>query len=216
MASPKYPRTAHLPWSPGGTNDDKRLERAGHFVGEPLTITEKMDGSGVCLERSAVYSRSHSDPPSHPSFDLLKQLHAQIRFCIPKEVQVFGEWLYARHSIIYHELPSYLQVFGVRHLDSKLNYWASWEEVEIWAEELGVSTVPVLANQKCFGSEDNLRKFTLQLVRPGREGVVVRLFDEFPDDRFHMSIAKFVRADHIQTDGHWSHREIIRNSLKKV
>lgn len=214
MTSPKYPRTYHLPWSPGGTNDDKRLERAGHLVAEPLTITEKLDGSNVCLERDAVYARNHSGPPSHPSFDLLKQLHAQVRFCIPEGVQVFGEWLYAQHSIAYHELPNYLMIFGVRHLDP--DYWASWEEVEVWADELNVPTVPVVVQEKQFLSEDALREFTLRQVRPGREGVVVRLFDEFPDDQFHMSIAKFVRADHVQSDEHWSHREIVRNGLKKV
>ena len=212
--SPKYPRTFHLPWSPGGTNDDKRLERAGHLVGEPLTITVKMDGSNVCLEQNAVYARSHNGSPSHPSFDMLKQLHAQIKHLIPEKAQIFGEWLYARHSIAYNDLPNYLMVFGVRHLDQ--NYWASWEEVEVWAEELGVPTVPVLATEKVFGSEEDLRNYTLRQVRPDREGVVVRLFEEFLDDRFHMSVAKWVRFNHVQADDHWAHREMARNGLKKV
>jgi hypothetical protein len=173
-----------------------------------------MDGSGVCLERDAVYARSHNGPPTHPSFDLLKQLHAQVRFCIPEGVQVFGEWLYARHSIAYQGLPDYLMLFGVRHLDQ--GYWASWDEVEVWADELGVSTVPLLATDKQFPSEEALRCYVLKQIQPGREGAVVRLSEEFPDDQFHMSIAKFVKADHIQTDTHWAHREIVRNVLKKV
>ena len=203
MSSLKYPRTPHLPWSPGGTNDDKRLERAGHLVAEPLTITEKMDGSGVCLEHDAVYARSHSRPPSHPSFDLLKRLHAQVRFQIPQEIQVFGEWLYARH----------LTLFGVRHLDQ--GYWASWDEVEVWADELGVSTVPVLATDKQFSSEEALRCYVLKQIQPGREGAVVRLSEEFPDDQFHMSVAKWVRFDHITSGDHWDHGPIVRNRLRE-
>jgi hypothetical protein len=45
---------------------------------------------------------------------------------------------------------------------------------------------------------------------------VVRLSDEFLDHRFHMSVAKWVRMNHVQTDQHWSHQEIVRNGLKKV
>lgn len=47
------------------------------------------------------------------------------------------------------------------------------------------------------------------------EGVVVRLADGFSDEDFSRSVAKWVRADHVQTDDHWKHRTVVRNHLAK-
>jgi len=47
----KYPRTVHLPFSPGATNDDKIICNMDSFVGKEIVITEKMDGE--CLPHSS-------------------------------------------------------------------------------------------------------------------------------------------------------------------
>lgn len=215
-SSPKYNRTPHLPWSPGGTNDDKRIESLGGLLHVPIIITEKMDGSNVCLESRSVYARSHSGPPSHPSFDALKALHSQIRHLIPVGVQVFGEWLYAKHSIHYTNLPSYLMLFSVRTSVGKTH--GSWAEVEDMAEKLGTTTVPVL--MRAFADTPEYLRVVLTdecLCLPTRygerEGIVVRKRSGFPDDEFHLSVAKWVRKDHVTTDNHWKHQEIVRNKL---
>lgn len=96
------------------------------------------------MEANACFARSHGSAPNHPSFAAFKAMHASTRHLIPEGLQVFGEWLWARHSIGYSALPSYFLVFGVRDLATGI--WASWEEVEIWATELGTVTVPVLAS----------------------------------------------------------------------
>src|SRR5262245_55730831 len=108
--SEKYPRTPHLPWSPGGTRDDRRLTDVEPLLGRELVLTEKMDGSNVCLEREHVFARSHTAEPRHPSFDALKAVHAALRWQIPSHWQLFGEWLWARHSITYDRLPAYLLI----------------------------------------------------------------------------------------------------------
>ncbi len=214
--SPKYPRTPHLPWSPGGTSDDRRLKNVGSLLGIPLVVTEKMDGSNVCLEADACYARSHAAAPNHPSFDAFKAFHATIQHLIPDGFQVFGEWLYCLHSIKYEALPGYFLCFGIR--DLRANTWGSWEEVEMWAAELGVKTAPVLARQT-VETEAALRTMTNTLAsQPSccggpREGVVVRRVDAFPDLAFSTSLAKWVRADHVQTDDHWKNQAIVRNGL---
>jgi hypothetical protein len=214
--SPKYPRTSHLPFSPGGTNDDRRLSDVDFLIGNPLIATEKMDGSNVCLERDVVYARSHSGPPAHPSFDALKSLHASLRHLIPNNFQIFGEWLYARHSISYNALPSHLMIFGARDLAGQV--WVSWDEVEMWAAELGVPTVPVL-ERFCAGSARELERIVVghasepSSAGPEREGVVVRVSHSFSDVDFPASVAKWVRANHVQTDEHWKNQEIVRNGL---
>src|SRR5579862_5193252 len=97
--SEKYPRIFHLPFSPGGTSDDKVMSDVEALLGRELVLTEKMDGSNVCLESKQVYGRSHTDAPKHESFSALKALHASTRHLIPPDWQVFGEWLWAMHSI---------------------------------------------------------------------------------------------------------------------
>ena len=217
MTSPKYNRTPHLPWSPGGTSDDRRIESVESFLCTDIVVTEKLDGSNVCLEAEGCFARSHAAAPNHPSFDAFKALHARVRGRIPANTQVFGEWLYARHSIGYDKLPSYLMVFGVRNLTT--NMWASWEEVEMWAEELGAPTVPVLAKESWLNREWKLRDLTESLAalpsRCGgvREGVVVRKAAGFSDADFGLSLAKWVRKDHVQTDDHWKTQAIVRNKV---
>jgi hypothetical protein len=216
--SSKYPRTFHLPFSPGATKDDRKLSNVNHLLGRQLIITEKMDGSNVCLESKNVFARSHSKQPDHPSFNYLKTIHQTIRNNIPDNIQVFGEWLYAQHSIHYTSLHSYLNVFGVREIES--NTWASWPVIQSITTDLALQTVPVLLDVK-FDTAKQLQETIETLSRQPsvcggeREGVVVRVVDEFKDDDFNISVAKFVRANHVQTDDHWSSKTIIKNILKK-
>jgi hypothetical protein len=215
----KYPRTPHLPFSPGGTNDDRRLSSISHFLNKQLIITEKMDGSNVCLESQNVFARSHASSPNHPSFDALKALHASVKHKIPDGIQIFGEWCYAKHSIEYSKLPSYLLIFGIRQ-----NFeWLDWPETSMWADELEVETVPELSDPVTYANEQHMQR-VIEIAASHksstfggeREGIVVRLYDGFKDSDFGLSVAKWVRANHVQSDDHWKNQEIIRNKLNNV
>lgn len=209
--SAKYPRSPHLPWSPGGTKDDKRMLDVSSLVGVDLVITEKCDGSNLTYTREQVFARSHGKPPVHPSFDLAKATHAQLRGHLDEGLSVFCEYCYAVHSIEYEALPGYSMVFGVR--DDAKKVWWSWVMVELQAQLLGLPTVPVLFRGQ-VSSERALRTLTDDLAREPsllggpREGVVVRVAGEFPEERFPASLAKWVRAGHVQTDEHWLQQEI--------
>ncbi len=218
MDSPKYNRTFHLPWSPGATNDDKIAASVSSLISIPIVITEKLDGSNTSLEYDGCFARTHSGPPAHASFDGLKALHASIRYKIPCSYQMFGEWCYAKHSIEYSALLGYFMMFNVRHLSPTIPVWLSWEEVEMWAEDLEVPTVPVLFNG-VIHSEKELRELVNSFMnQPSlcggiREGVVVRKADSFTDDEFSQCVMKCVRANHVQTSEHWKDQEIIKNKL---
>ncbi len=212
----KYPRTLHLPYSPGATKEDKIAKDVSSLIGRRCLLTEKMDGSNVCLTRDALFARSHNGPPTHASFDLLKAHHANVRWEIPKSVEIFGEWLYAVHSIRYNNLPSYLQVFGVR--DGKV--WWSWDETREMANEILASTVPAIFEFYPETEEDLRSKVEVVAVhnffKPTygtREGVVVRPLLDFFDTDFDKSVFKWVRKDHVQTDEHWQHKAIETNGL---
>ena len=219
MNSPKYNRTFHLPWSPGATNDDKIASSVEYLLKTPIVITEKMDGSNTSLESEGCFARTHSGPPSHPSFDGLKALHAQIKHDIPSNFQLFGEWCYARHSIEYSALPDYFLLFGIRELGAiGGDYWYSWEDVENFALLYNLETVPVLY-KGAVASEKELKElvesFMNQPSKCGgiREGVVVRVYDQFIDESFSNCVMKCVRANHVQTSEHWKDQEIIKNKL---
>ncbi|WP_437544662.1 RNA ligase family protein [Sorangium sp. So ce367] len=209
--SAKYPRSFHLPWSPGGTSDDKRMADVSGLLGVEIVITEKCDGSNLTYTRASVFSRSHSGPPSHPSFDLAKATHASIAHLLSEGMSLFCEYCYAIHSIEYEALPGYSLVFGVRD-DVRGLFW-EWDMVVAQANDLGLPTVPVLFRGTVEG-ERELEALTTALAREPsafggpREGVVVRAAGEFPDAAFQRRLAKWVRRGHVQTDEHWMHQEI--------
>jgi RNA ligase len=207
-----------MPWSPGGTNDDKRATSVDKLIGVPILLTEKMDGSNTSLEQGGCFARTHASAPTHKSFDQLKVLHAQIGFQIPSNMQFFGEWCYAKHSIHYSELPGYFLLFGIRELEDPM-FWCDWAEVEDCAEYFKLSTVPVLF-KGIANSEKELKELVESLmIQPSvcggiREGVVARVQREFTDNEFSECLLKCVRANHVQTSVHWKDQEIIKNKLK--
>lgn len=214
--SAKYPRSFHLPWSPGGTSDDKRLHDVSRLVGVELVVTEKADGSNLTYTRTSVFSRSHSGPPGHPSFDLAKATHGRIAHMISEGISVFCEYCYAVHSIAYQSLPEYSLVFGVR--DDLAGLWWDWDMVAAQAADLGLPTVPVVF-RGTVTSEAELQTLTERLAREPsalggqREGVVVRPASGFADADFSKSLGKWVRKDHVQTDEHWMHQAITPQKL---
>lgn len=212
--SQKYPRIPHLPWSPGTAPDDRRLPDTTALLVRPLVITEKLDGSNLCMTSREVFARTHAHAPRHPSFDMAKRVWASLRCRIPAEHSVFGEWLYARHSIQYQSLPGFYVVFGVR--DDEAGAWHSWDRTVELAAELGLPAAPVLWTGH-VGSDAELRDGVERLSsQPSsfggdREGVVVRLAGPVTD--FDVSIAKWVRPGHVRTGEHWPAQPIVRNGL---
>lgn len=192
----KYNRTFHLPWSEGATKEDKISKDTSHLINIPIVITEKMDGSCVSLERDNCFARTHSGPPTHPSFDTLKSFHSTIKYQIPDNIQLFCEYLFAKHSIHYNQLSSYYLLFNIRNTESMM--WYSWSDLESMAISLNLQTAPVLFNG-AVKSEKELKKLTQSFMNkpsvfgPEREGVVVRSSDGFSDDKFSKLVAKLVR-----------------------
>ena len=136
----KYPRTPHLPWSPGGTSDDSYLVDTKHFEGKEVIVTEKMDGENTTLYNDGMHARS-IDSRHHPSRDWVKAFHSVFAREIPVGWRVCGENVYAKHSIEYDALPSYFLLFSVWN---EKNESLSWDQTVEWASLLGVETVPEL------------------------------------------------------------------------
>lgn len=195
----KYPRTPHLPWSPGATKDDKMLSTDNMFVGKEVVVTEKMDGENTTLYHNYLHARSVSKP-HHPSQSWIKRMHSLIQASIPEGVRICGENLYAQHSIVYNDLESYFLMFNAWRGETCL----SWDDTTTLAQQLGVTVVPVLY-RGVYNREMVERCFTGRSVYGAeQEGYVVRVAESFSMSEFRDKVAKYVRKNHVTTDTHWT------------
>lgn len=204
----KYPRTFHLPWSPGKTNNDRALTTIDHFHGKQIVVTVKMDGENCSLYNDNLHARSLCNR-SHPSRSWIKAKHAAIAHDIPEGWRICGENVYACHSIHYKNLSDYFLMFSIWN---ESNVCLSWKNTAEWAYLLGLELVPVL-----YLGEWN-EQLIRNLYQPSYqedecEGYVVRLADEFCYNDFSISVAKFVRSFHVQTQGFWT-SAMIKNQIK--
>ena len=203
----KYPRTPHLPFSPGASSDDVWMDMRAAFEEREVVITEKMDGENTTMYRDHIHARS-MDSKHHPSRSWVKGLHHTIADRIPVGWRVCGENLFAKHSVGYDALPSYFMMFSIwDESDSCL----SWEQTREWSELLDLELVPVL--YEGVWDEEHVRALAEGLDTDVTEGFVVRLAGEFERDAFREAVAKWVRADHVQTEEHWMHRAVEPNGL---
>lgn len=200
----KYPRTYHLKHSNPG-KDDRTLTSYRALAGQPVVVTEKMDGENTTIYSNKVHARS-IDGRSHPSQGWVRQFAAGFQHEIPDGMRVCGENLYARHSIGYTDLPSYFLGFSVWEDDVCLD----WDATLDWFALLGITPVPVLWEGEF--SEAALKSIALDESR--QEGYVVRLRDSFTLGEFAASTAKYVRADHVRTAHRWD-RNVVPNKLAK-
>lgn len=213
--SGKYGRTYHYPFSPGTTSDDRVSRNYWQHISQHKTIvhTEKLDGENNCLSRYGVFARSHAAPTTSPWTRAIRERWGLIKNDLG-DLELFGENLYAVHSIEYRNLEDYYYVFAVRLHDN----WLGWEEVQFYAAMFGFPTVPVL-KIAVPGDEKSLKQDVLQLASESsvyesfdvitgtacqREGIVSRNADGFAVDDFERNIFKYVRKGHVKTDEHWT------------
>jgi len=127
----KYPRTAHLEGSrlqPG--DEDMESTSFAHLAGHPLVVEEKLDGANAAISFATdgtlqLQSRGHyltgGDRERH--FALFKTWAAahqeRLRRVLGARYVVYGEWLYAKHTIFYDRLPHYFLEFDVLDIESQ-------------------------------------------------------------------------------------------------
>ena len=204
----KYPRTYHLPWSPGATSDDKIQNDLSSFEGKNIILSEKMDGENTTMETVKYHARSE-DSNNHPSRNWCKGLWGSIKHEIPADWRICGENLYAKHSIFYDKLPSYFMMFSVWNEN---NTCLSWDETIEYSQLLGLEPVPVLFRGKF--DENMIRNFHKTLDLEKQEGFVMRLSEPFEHEDFSTSVVKWVREKHVTTSEHWTNQPMIKNLLK--
>lgn len=208
----KYGRTNHLPWSPGITDDDRVLKDTGNFYGREVVITLKLDGENTNMYRDHIHARS-IDSRGGEDRAWVKNFWSSICYEIPEGWRICGENMWAEHSIHYDNLKSYFYGFSIWN---ERNECLSWDETLEWFELLGITPAPVLF--RGIFIEKYIRELHLDLNMDFQkdEGYVVRVADKFTYGEFKSSVAKFVRAGHVQTQRHWRQgRQFIPNELQR-
>lgn len=209
----KYPKTPYLVISP--QQDPEFLIDIKELLHKPIVITTKMDGSNVTLTRAHVGARNGT-VANHSSFDYLKAKHSEIKNLIPEGIQLFCEWLFAKHSIHYNDLEAYLQVITIYDQQSQL-FW-SFPEVREWCEQNGFSVVPILG-EALFDTEwefiSKVHDIFEQQAKDSHEGIVIRNKYPFYYVDFSRNVGKMVREGHNQIDETaWAAQKITKNKLK--
>lgn len=214
--SKKYGRTYHYPFSPGTTQDDRVNHTYWDDLGAISQVihTEKLDGENNCLNRYGVFARSHATPTTSPWTQFLRRRWEVLRHDL-SNLELFGENLYAIHSISYPKLEQHFFVFGIRENER----WLSWEETEFWCRLFDFPTVPVITEKIPSDTEESYRKAIIECARKesafgsmdtlthnlcSMEGIVTRNAGEYSTESFGRNVFKYVRANHVQTDEHWT------------
>lgn len=203
----KYPRTPHLPFSQGATDDDKILTSTEHFWGKEVIVTEKMDGENTTIYNDHCHARS-TDSKHKGYHSWLLSTIPMFQHQIPDGWRICGEYLYAKHSIGYDNLPSYFMVFSIWTEENKC---LSWDDMTDICSDMGLEVVPFV--YRGIYDDATIKKLAEETVKRGGEGIVVRLVDGFKYEDFSTSIAKYVRKNHVQTDSSWG-AVIEKNGLK--
>lgn len=231
----KYPRTPHL-FGSEGTDDDKHLDEveSDQFIADKsLIVEEKIDGTNVGLHFTSacemvLQCRGHLITEGmHPQYDLFKQWAAVKRFVLEDRLEdrfiLFGEWVYARHSVHYRQLPHYFFEFDIYDKDEEA--FLSFEQRLGLLDGMGIETAPVLYTGPL--NREELRQligpsvFDSQFQNPVTkrtdnlmEGLYLRT--EANDEV--SGRAKFVRPEFVEKvkqSTHWQHQALLPNLLKE-
>jgi hypothetical protein len=229
----KYPRTPHL-FGSRGTDDDKHLDQQESldFIADAsLIVEEKLDGTNVGIHftsagRMVLQCRGHEITTGmHAQYDLLKQWSMGKRpvfeAVLEDRLLLFGEWMYARHSIHYRQLPHYFFEFDI-YDKQKLVFLDLASRLEI-LEQTGILTVPVVYRGPA--TTDLLRnligpsRFDSQFENPltGRtDNLMEGLYLRTEADGCVTGRAKIVRAEFVEKvrqSEHWQHKAMVSNLL---
>ncbi len=252
MSIVKFPRTPHIEGSrlqPG--DEDLASKPFSDLVGHHLVVEEKLDGGNAGISFSEdgelrLQSRGHylAGGPRERHFALFKQwaaTHAaQLSEILGSRFILYGEWLYAKHTVYYDALPHYFMEFDI--YDRHERAFLSTERRREMLDGSPVVSAPVLASgpatslaalRKLLGPSRcrtaNWREALCDeaqargidaakaLADSDKSDLMEGLYLKIEEDGVVKERYKFVRADFLtailDAGGHWLDRPILPNRL---
>lgn len=222
----KYPRTPHLEGSRLQPGDEDLAQVPFERVrGRHLVVEEKLDGANAGISfgpggELKLQSRGHylGGGPRERQFTLFKSWAAThgnvLREALSDRFVLFGEWLYARHTVFYDALPHYFLEFDL--LDLSTGHFLGTPERRRLLAGTPVRSVPVLKAQ----AFDSLAEVTALLgpSTASTTGVPMEgLYLKVEEQGRVVERYKWVRPEFLQaildSGEHWADRPIEPNQL---
>lgn len=248
----KYPRTPHLEGSrlqPG--DEDLSQVPFSYLRGRHLVVEEKIDGANSAISFSEegellLQSRGHYLTGGYRErhYNLMKQwatIHQDAFFeVLGSRYILYGEWMYAKHTVWYDALPHYFMEFDI--FDREKEFFLDTPSRREMTASLPIASVPVLAEgsfadkemllsylgDSRYKSKDHWEHLRQAAEREGLDPErVLRETDPSPAmEGLYIKIEeggqvvdrmKFVRAGFYQcveaAEEHWQNKPIIPNGL---
>lgn len=246
----KYPRTRHLEGSGIQKGDDAGLPLSS-IARAFVVVEEKFDGAncGISFQdgQLKLQSRGHflTGGPREKHFNLLKQWAAAhepaLRQILEDRFIMFGEWMYASHSMFYDRLPHFFLEFDI--YDRRRGAFLDTATRKAMLDGTPVVSVPVIGHGPAGRSLSWLEEMVgpslgrsgawademqEQAIRTGQDPEQWKrrldlsclsegLYIKHEEDGVVKARYKFVRRSFTQTlidnDEHWQKRPILPNRL---
>ena len=248
----KYPRTPHLEGSRLQPGDEDLSQIPFDVIqGRHLVVEEKCDGanSAISFDRKGeplLQSRGHYLTGGYRErhYHLMKQwvmVHRDVFFdLLGARYIMYGEWMYAKHTVFYDALPHYFLEFDI--LDRETGIFLDTPTRQKMLKNMPVVSVPVLGSGTYRTEEELLKllgpsvymtgnqqqnlwaaavKLGLDPERNCREtelsGMMEGLYIKVEENGQVIDRMKYVRAAFLQcvdfSETHWIDRPIIPNQL---
>lgn len=248
----KYPRTPHLEGSrlqPG--DEDLSQIRFSEIAGRHLVVEEKCDGANSAISFSEngemfLQSRGHYLTGGYRErhYNLMKQwanVHRNAFFqVLGNRYIMYGEWMYAKHTVFYDALPHYFLEFDI--YDRVQGIFLDTPSRRKLTENLPIVSVPVLSEGEFTDQQEllefigpsnyitkehvqRLRNVSLELnldaerqcAETDPSGTMEGLYLKVEEGGQVVSRLKYVRVSFLQhlleSETHWLDRPIVPNQL---
>jgi hypothetical protein len=253
MLMQKYPRTPHIEGSryqPG--DEDLDSVPFSKVANEYVIVEEKVDGANAAISFDShgqllLQSRGHylTGGSRERHFNLFKQWahshYAALWDVLGDRYILYGEWLYAKHTVFYDWLPHYFLEYDLLdRLSGKFLSTAARREL---LQGLPIASVPVLFEGKLqshkqlvnllqqshfvrAGHIDKLREVCIEqridvdrsIQQTNQSLLMEGLYIKVETADLTVARYKYVRADFLttilQSESHWLSRPIIPNQLQ--
>ncbi len=253
MELKKYPRTPHLTGSKLQVGDEDLSQVSfSELEGKYVVAEEKCDGANSAIsfdEKGEMYlqSRGHYLTGGYRErhYNLLKQwanVHRDVFFqVLGSRYIMYGEWMYAKHSVYYDALPHYFLEFDI--WDRERECFLDTPSRRALTMRMPIASVPVLKAGVFSSKKELLDLIGPSLyIRPGHmerlrayceregldgeqqcqqtdgSGMMEGLYLKVEEGGCVTERLKYVRASFIQcimaSESHWLDRPIVPNQLR--
>jgi hypothetical protein len=249
----KYPRTHHIQGSRSQPGDeDLDTVPFAAISDRPVVVEEKVDGANSAISFDTagnlrLQSRGHylTGGLRERHFNLMKQwayTHASAFWQVLGDRYIlYGEWLYAKHTVFYDALPHYFLEYDVLDLDRQ--EFLSTDRRNQLLAGLPLVSVPVLFTGQLrshkqlvsllghshFIQSEHMQRFDQLCLAQGLDldrsrqqtdpsHLMEGLYIKVEEAGIVQARYKYVRSDFLttilQSESHWLSRPIIPNQLR--